>query len=168
MLPETRLRIRPAKPEEARALTALALASKAVWGYPAALRAQFRNELTITPAYIAGHPVFVAERRQADGCGQGAVMLAFGALDPITDCLVDLSFMFVAPDAMRQGIGRALFAHLCGTACARGFTGMKIVADPHALGFYERMGAVRIGEEESASVPGRLLPVLHHDLSGRP
>lgn len=163
MPPETRLRIRPAKPEEARALTDLALASKAVWGYPAALRAQFVNELTITPAYIAGHPVFVAETDQ-----DGNNLLAVGALASITIDLVDLDFMFVAPDAMRQGIGRALFAHLCGTARARGFTGMKIVADPHALGFYERMGAVRIGDEESASVPGRLLPVLHHGLSGRP
>lgn len=167
MPPETKLQIRPARPDEARALTALALASKAVWGYSAALRAQFQNELTITPDYIAGHPVFVVERREADGGGQCAAVMAFGALDPITDCLVDLDLMFVAPAAMGRGIGRALFAHLCSTARARAFTGMKIVSDPHALRFYEHMGAVQIGNEESASVPGRRLPVLHHDLRGQ-
>jgi GNAT superfamily N-acetyltransferase len=151
------LRIRPARPEEARSLTALALASKAVWGYAAALRAQFLDELTITPAYIRSNSVLVAE----DG---GRDPLAVGALDPVTDALVDLDFMFVAPAAMRRGIGRALFERLVAEARARGFPRMKIVADPHAVGFYERMGAARAGEEESASVRGRMLPLLFLDL----
>lgn len=162
MPPDGGFCIREARPEEARALTALALASKAVWGYPAALREQFRNELTITPTYIRANPVFVV-----DGVGDehdSRDPLAVGALSALTDTLVDLGFMFVAPAAMRRGIGRSLFLHLVCEARGRGFTRMKIVADPHAVGFYERMGAARAGEEESTSVSGRRLPVLFLDL----
>ena len=36
---------------------------------------------------------------------------------------------------------------------------LTILADPNAAAFYERAGAVRIGEAPSDSVPGRLLPL---------
>ena len=38
-------------------------------------------------------------------------------------------------------------------------SGLTILADPNAAGFYERNGAVRIGEAPSDAVPGRLLPL---------
>jgi hypothetical protein len=33
------------------------------------------------------------------------------------------------------------------------------LADPNAAGFYERSGAVRVGEAPSDAVPGRRLPL---------
>ena len=42
----------------------------------------------------------------------------------------------------------------------RGAKRLTILADPNAAGFYERDGAVRIGEAPSDAVPGRLLPLL--------
>ena len=41
-----------------------------------------------------------------------------------------------------------------------GAAALEIDADPHAAGFYERMGAVRIGETPSSLIPGRSLPRL--------
>ena len=146
-------RIRPAHPDEARALTRLALASKAVWGYAEALRDQFLAELTLTPGYIRNNPVFVAD----DG---GRDPLALGALARINARIADLDLMFVAPGLIRRGVGRAMFDHLCAEARVRGYRALKIAADPHALGFYQRMGARYVGEEESASISGRMLPVL--------
>jgi GNAT superfamily N-acetyltransferase len=150
----TRLRIRRARPEEARALTGLALASKAVWGYAEALREQFLTELTLTPDYVCRNPVFVVEEEG------GGAPLALGALARIDDEVADLDLMFVAPGRLRRGIGTTLFAFLCDEARARGFRRLKIVSDPHAIGFYRRMGAVDAGAEESRSVPGRMLPVF--------
>ena len=42
------LALRPARPEEAPALTELCLRSKAVWGYDAAFMQACRRELTMT------------------------------------------------------------------------------------------------------------------------
>jgi hypothetical protein len=52
--------IRRAAPTEAELLTALALRSKAVWGYSAAFMERCRPLLTLTPAYIETYPTFVA------------------------------------------------------------------------------------------------------------
>ena len=41
----------------------------------------------------------------------------------------------------------------------RGAGRLTILADPNAAAFYERAGAVRIGEAPSHAVPGRLLPL---------
>ena len=42
---------------------------------------------------------------------------------------------------------------------------LKIVADPSAVPFYERMGAVPCGEEPNALIPGRMLPVRRFGLT---
>ena len=41
----------------------------------------------------------------------------------------------------------------------RGAGRLTILADPNAAAFYERAGAVRIGEAPSDAAPGRLLPL---------
>ena len=41
---------------------------------------------------------------------------------------------------------------------------LLIVADPNAEGFYLRMGARRVGEEDSEVVDGRRLPIMLLDL----
>jgi hypothetical protein len=51
-------------------------------------------------------------------------------------------------------------------AATLGFTALRIDADPHAEGFYRAMGAVRVGETPSSSIPGRMLPLMTVRLSG--
>jgi hypothetical protein len=52
-------RIRPARPSEAHALTALVLRSKAHWGYDAGFMAQVRPVLTVTPDMIHWCPAYL-------------------------------------------------------------------------------------------------------------
>jgi GNAT superfamily N-acetyltransferase len=63
------------------------------------------------------------------------------------------------PRHIRSGVGRALLAHAIAEARRRGAGRLTILADPSAAAFYERAGAVRIGEAPSDAVPGRLLPL---------
>ena len=49
----------------------------------------------------------------------------------------------------------------------RGAERLTILADPNATGFYERDGAVRIGEAPSDAMPGRLLPLYEVRLDPR-
>ena len=65
------------------------------------------------------------------------------------------------PSAIGSGAGRRLFEHASRTLRATsGAPALEVDADPHAVGFYERMGAVRIGETASTLIPGRTLPRL--------
>jgi GNAT superfamily N-acetyltransferase len=77
---------------------------------------------------------------------------------------LDLNKLFVEPRHIRGGIGRALLAHAVAEVRQRDAERLTILADPNAAGFYERSGAVRIGEAPSDAVPGRLLPSCDHFL----
>jgi ribosomal protein S18 acetylase RimI-like enzyme len=144
-------RIRPARAAEAAALTALALGAKAVWGYDAAFMAACRAELRVGPDAIRRHPTYVIET--------AGRVLGFYQLR-LKGARADILMMFVAPEALRAGLGRRLWAHLGAAARAAGAARLEVDSDPHAEGFYVAMGMHRIGEAPSGSIPGRMLPHL--------
>ncbi len=92
------LALRPARPEEAPALTELCLRSKAVWGYDAAFMQACRRELTMTPAVIMSSRVQVAE---VDG------RLAGVAEVKSEGDVAQLERLFVEPGMLRAGTGRS-------------------------------------------------------------
>ena len=77
----------------------------------------------------------------------------------------ELEWLFVAPDAIRTGVGRQLYDDARRIAAAAGATSFRIEADPNAVAFYVRIGARLVGEVPSASIPGRVIPVLEADVS---
>ncbi|CAM5558768.1 GNAT family N-acetyltransferase [Streptomyces atroolivaceus] len=145
------MKLRPGRPGEAGALTALALRSKAHWGYDEVFMAACRDELTVRPADTAGGRTAVAE--------EGGRVLGFTTLsgEPPEGAL---GMMFVEPDTIGRGVGRLLFEHTMAQARRLGFEALTIDADPNAEPFYTAMGAARIGATPSHSIPGRDLPLL--------
>ena len=158
LAPDTRVgnRIRPAEAAEAAALTDLALSAKAVWGYDAAFMAACRAELTVRPDSILRDPTYLIE---APGRVLGFYQLR------IDGAQADVFMIFVAPEALRTGLGRRLWAHLEDTARAAGATRLEVDSDPHAEGFYRAMGMHRVGKAPSGSIPGRMLPHLAKELA---
>lgn len=144
--------IRPPRPEESDALTALALRSKRHWGYDDAFMAACHDELTVTADAIesARQHYRVAEHR--------GEILGFYALERLARRRYELEALFVEPRHIGRGIGRMLLEHAKAFAEERGAEWILIQGDPHATAFYLAMGCVRCGERESSSVPGRMLP----------
>ncbi|MEV6239293.1 GNAT family N-acetyltransferase [Lentzea sp. NPDC051838] len=143
--------LRRARPDEAGVLTDLAMAAKAFWGYDDAFMEACRDEMTFDPADVAARHVVVAE---IDG-----VVTGFYSVDG-TPPAGELGNMWVRPDAIGTGLGRVLWLDALATALDLGHEHLDIDADPFAEGFYLRMGAERIGETPSGSIPGRILPLL--------
>ncbi|NEB74834.1 GNAT family N-acetyltransferase [Streptomyces sp. SID14478] len=150
------VRIRPGRPEEAARLSALALRSKAHWGYDADFMEACVAELTLEPGEVEARRTAVAE--SGDGRLLGLVTLEGQPPQG------ELGLMFVAPEAIGGGVGRLLFDHLREAARAAGFTRISWAADPNALPFYEAMGGRRSGSIPSGSVAGRVLPLMELDL----
>ncbi|WP_326583948.1 GNAT family N-acetyltransferase [Streptomyces sp. NBC_00481] len=146
------VRIRPARADEATALTDLVVRSKAHWGYDAEFLAACREELTIRADEIDDRRIVVAE-------DEALGMLGAASLEG-TAPHGRLGLCFVEPHAIGRGVGRALYSHVMGTARALGFTRITIESDPHAEPFYRRMGARPCGDTPSGSVEGRELPLL--------
>lgn len=147
--------LRPARPEEAAEITALALRSKAHWGYGDAFLEACREELTWTADRVLHDDVLVV--------AAGDALVGFAARSGTAPSGV-LDAVFVDPDHLARGIGRRLLDAALERARAAGFRALEVEADPNAEGFYLARGAIRVGEVPSGSIPGRVLPLLHFDL----
>ena len=131
------MRIRRAAAEEAEALTKIAHDAKRHWGYPERWIKHWQQDLTISPEFITSNDVYVAEcDRELSG---------FYALVVRRD-KAELEHMWVAPAHIGQGVGKELFVHAMQTAAGQNVDEVEICSDPHAEGFYRKMGAEKFGE----------------------
>ena len=151
--------IRRARPEEARALSELALRSKAVWGYAPSFMARCCAAMRLMPAMLRANEYYVAVERGEP--------LGFYGFEPEPEGL-GLDMFFVEPDAIGRGVGRALWNHAVARARELGASELVAVSDPNAAGFYLRMGCRPAGARPSEVEPGRNLPVFRFALSGPP
>ena len=145
-----------ANPDEAAALTDIAFAAKRHWGYPESWIESWRDLLTIQPEFIASHETYTAI---VEGRPVGFYALAR------KDRRLDLGHLWVLPSAMGQGVGRSLFRHALARARDLGFRELEIEADPNAEGFYQHMGARRIGSRmREFGQQRRELPILIYEI----
>jgi GNAT superfamily N-acetyltransferase len=54
--------------------------------------------------------------------------------------IIELEDLFVDPDWMRRGVGRALIVDAMEVARQHGIQRIEVTANPHALAFYEKTG----------------------------
>jgi len=139
--------LRPARPEEAPALTALAMRSKAFWGYDTSFMAACVDELTVSPQAIRRNPTTVVEA--------GGRVIGFYMLEPAGEREVELTFLFVEPEAIGQGYGGRLMRHAKAVAASLGYAALVVQGDPNAESFYRAAGGRKVGDRPSASIPGR-------------
>lgn len=147
------LTFRRAAAGEASALCALAVRSKASHGYDQGfMRLVVEDfESVITEEMVARDTVQVAEM-------EGRVV-GFAHLMPCDrPDTIYLEDLFIEPDAQGLGVGRALFDWAWAEAGQRGYDWLEWDSDPNATPFYEKMGGVQIGGQESTSLPGRFIP----------
>lgn len=142
---------------DAATLTRIAFAAKRHWGYPERWRVGWAHLLTIEPALIAEKETYAA---CLDGRSVGFYVLSVGC------GRMSLDHLWVLPEAMGRGIGRALFGHAVDRARALGGGSLEIESDPNAVGFYERLGACRVATRvtELEGQP-RELPVLVYEIT---
>ncbi len=153
------VRVRTALPGEEALLTELCMRSKAHHGYDADFMAQCAPVLEVKGQDIAAGRVWVA---QCKGPIVGTV-----AITPEGDGEAELDRMFVEPDVIGSGVGKALMRRAVKESRSIGVKKLMILADPNAAAFYERCGAVHVGDEPSDAIPGRRLPRYELRLSGR-
>jgi GNAT superfamily N-acetyltransferase len=123
--------IRRALARDADPLTGLMHASSAYRGE----YARILENYALTASQIERDLMFVAE---AEGGLVGFYSLTL-------DGEPELDLMFVADSVRGSGVGRLLFDHMREQAARRGIERIRIVSHPPATGFYEAMGAVRVG-----------------------
>ena len=128
--------LRRATAADADVMSALAMRSKAHWGYGGATLDAWRDSLRIDPAKLPQRHAYVATR-------QGEIV-AFYVLAPGEGAWV-LEDLWVDPGFMGQGIGGSLMRHALATAWENGAHSVTADADPNAEAFYVALGAKKAG-----------------------
>ena len=148
------IQFRRAGPGDAQALSSLAFRSKAHWGYDIDFMKRCKAELTYSPDDIEA-PRSHFHLGEIDG-----KPVAFYGLELLGDGRAELEALFVKPDLIGQGIGKLLIEHVVSECKLLDIEQVTIQGDPNAEDFYLAIGAVAAGYRESASIPGRFLPVF--------
>ena len=145
--------LRDATASDLTELTEVAHEAKRHWNYPEAWIAVWSPELSFGPESLTTMRVVVAEEH---GRVEG-----FCALTP-RSARWQVEHLWIRPRAMGRGVGRTLFDDAVAYARSQGATVLAIESDPHAEGFYLRMGATRVGASAAPveGDPSRSLPVL--------
>jgi GNAT superfamily N-acetyltransferase len=154
------MQIERAQPDDAAALTDIALAAKRYWSYPERWIEGWREVLTIRPEFIARHETSIAVL--------GGRTVGFYAVGR-RNYILDLLHLWVLPDAMGLGVGRALFFHGLERMKELGCWELEIESDPNTEGFYRHMGAHQVGASLT-ELDGRRrkLPILRYEISPWP
>ena len=144
--PDPQVRPRDAQPQERAALEALQ------W------RASLHNEGD--RAALLAHPDAIELPRWQIDDGLVRVVERAGTvagfsvlLAPVHAACV-LDGLFVEPDVMGMGLGRILVQDAARIARERGAAIIEVIANPHADGFYERLGFRSVGSVETRFGPG--------------
>ena len=130
--------IQEAKPKHHTILTTISFQAKNYWQYPKEWIDIWKEELTITPEYIKENQVFI-------GLVDEHIVAYFSIIHNTVDKWVGsflfqqgywIDHMFVHPDYIGRGIGTAFMKHLGSFCQARRIQLVRILADPHSVGFY--------------------------------
>ena len=145
---------------DSEALTDISFAAKRHWNYPEDYYERWKDELTITRAYIALNLVY---KSQQNGCIPGFYSIVenvagFFSGEVFIEKGFWLEHLFIRPEYHRCGIGRLLVEHAMNIAKGRNIDRLLVFVDPFAKGFYDKIGAEFLYESKS-SVPGRIIPV---------
>ena len=74
-----------------------------------------------------------------------------------------LEFLFIAPECIGKGIGKALMNHFLQKMHLHKVSVITLDVDPHAEGFYQKFGFITVAQRPS-TIAGRYLPIMQLDL----
>ena len=111
-----------------------------------------RETLLANPDALELSDVGVGEERTRVATVADGTVVGF-ATTAVTGSAIELADLFVDPDWMRRGVGRQLVLDVLSVAREEGANRVEVTANPHALGFYEKLGFFFVGTTETRFGP---------------
>ena len=135
------IRLRDASAGEAKALEGLQRRASDVWE-------EYREQLAANPDAIELPENFIEQSFVRVAAADDGTPVGFTVVIPTDDRVHELDGLFVEPDYMRGGVGRALVQDAVTRAARAGAELLEVTAGP-AQGFYEKVGFQVVGAAET-------------------
>ena len=139
------VRIRNATSTEAPVLEALQRRSSDVWE-------EYREQLAANPGAIELPQAFIDKGWVRVAVDIHETPVGFSVVVPANGSVHELDGLFVEPDQMSSGVGRALVEDAAAGASDQGAEALEVTAGP-AQAFYERVGFNLIGSAQTRFGP---------------
>lgn len=139
------VRIRDAAGDENAALEALQRRASDIWE-------EHRDQLAAHPDAIEVPRHFIVNGWTRVAVLEDDSRVGFSVVIPGRDGVHELDGLFVEPDHMERGIGRALVENACERARDGGADRLEVTAGP-AQGFYEKLGFTTVGTVQTRFAP---------------
>ncbi len=148
------MHIIPAHFSDAKAITELTLRSKNYWNYGEAQIEAWYEELEVSEAFIHSNAVYKLLANDKIAGFYAYTLESHSAV---------LEFLFIAPEYIGKGIGKALMNHFLQEMHLHKVSVITLDADPHAEGFYQKFGFITV-DQRLSTIAGRYLPIMQLNL----
>jgi SAM-dependent methyltransferase/ribosomal protein S18 acetylase RimI-like enzyme len=140
-----------AEGNEASELSRIAIESESYWGYDSDFMNKFKVMYQVTEEFIRKNPTFILYENDK--------IIGFYALS-IKPEENTIEYFYIETQYIGKGYGEKMWTHLANYCKGHNIKDFTLVTSPEAKAFYEKMGAVHIGEVESTLKKGRKIPKL--------
>ncbi|MBZ9687380.1 GNAT family N-acetyltransferase [Clostridium estertheticum] len=136
---------------EASELSRLAIESESFWGCDSDFMDKFKIIYQVTEEFIRKNPTFILYEN-------GKIIGFYAILVNAEESTIE--YFYIKPQCIGKGYGKKMWNHLTNYCKKHNITNLTLVTSPQAKEFYEKMGAIQIGEVESILKNGRKIPIL--------
>jgi RimJ/RimL family protein N-acetyltransferase len=112
----------------------------------------YREQILAHPDAIAIPAEFITNQFTRVAIAREQI-LGFSIIVPLRGATAELDGLFVAPEFMRNGVGRALLQDAFQIALGRRIQRIEVTSNPRAIGFYEKIGFIGDAKVETRFAP---------------
>ena len=149
--------IEKARKMDAQILTDLTIRSKSYWDYSAEQIKSWKDDLTITSAYINQYEVYKLINNEN-------IITGYYSYIFLNDAVIKLDNLFVDPRYMGKDYGTLLMNDFLNRIKTLQFEKVTLDADPNAEKFYHKFGFKTVGKLKS-TIENRFLPIMEMKIS---
>ena len=149
--------IEKARKKDARILTDLTIRSKSYWDYSAEQIMSWKDDLTITTAYIDKNEVYKLTNKHN-------IIIGYYSYIILNDAVIKLDNLFIDPPYIGHDYGTLLMNDFLKRIKSLKFEKVTLDADPNAEKFYHKFGFKTVGKLKS-TVENRFLPIMEIKIS---
>jgi GNAT superfamily N-acetyltransferase len=155
MIVEPELTYIDASPEDHQLLTETAKSSKGSWGYPEDWMELWKPDMEVSSEYILRNKVVKVFEHD--------IFIGFFGIRETGTGVAEIDHLWLNPGSMQKGYGRLIFYHIIDHLRSKGYKTATLTAEPHANGFYDKMGG-RVTGKFRGKVIGRYLDVYEYEI----
>jgi N-acetylglutamate synthase-like GNAT family acetyltransferase len=143
--------------KDAQILTDLTMRSKSYWDYSAEQIMSWKDDLTITAAYIDKNEVYKLTNKDN-------IIIGFYSYIFLNAAVIKLDNLFIDPTYIGNGFGTLLMNDFLKRIKSLQFEKVTLDADPNAERFYHKFGFKTVGKLKS-TIENRFLPIMEMKIS---